>query len=139
MAGRRRPPRIIEKDKKGKEKDKGWTCDLVPKALIVARYFATELKKQVRDAEAELDQLAYDQYPKLSETDIQSLVIEDKWMAELEKRIHGETERISQQLSQRIRSLAERYEAPLPTLTQRVADLENKVAQHLQTMGFSWN
>jgi len=34
--------RIIEKDKKGKEKDKGWTCDLVPKALVVARYFAEE-------------------------------------------------------------------------------------------------
>jgi type I restriction enzyme M protein len=34
--------RIIETDKKGKEKDKGWTCDLVPKALIVARYFAQE-------------------------------------------------------------------------------------------------
>jgi type I restriction enzyme M protein len=34
--------RIIEKDKKGKEKDKGWICDLVPKALIVARYFAKE-------------------------------------------------------------------------------------------------
>jgi type I restriction enzyme M protein len=34
--------RIIEKDKKGKEKDKGWACDLVPKALIVARYFASE-------------------------------------------------------------------------------------------------
>ena len=34
--------RVIEKDKKGKEKDKGWACDLVPKALIVARYFAKE-------------------------------------------------------------------------------------------------
>jgi type I restriction enzyme M protein len=34
--------RIIEKDTKGKEKDKGWTCDLVPKALIVDRYFAAE-------------------------------------------------------------------------------------------------
>ena len=34
--------RIIEKDKKGKEKDKGWTCDLIPKGLIVARYFAKE-------------------------------------------------------------------------------------------------
>jgi type I restriction enzyme M protein len=34
--------RIIEKDKKGKEKDKGWICDLVPKARIVARYFAKE-------------------------------------------------------------------------------------------------
>ena len=34
--------RIIEKDKKGKEKDKGWACDLVPKLLIVAHYFAKE-------------------------------------------------------------------------------------------------
>jgi len=42
--------RIIEKDKKGKEKDKGWTCDLIPKPLIVARYFAKE--------QAALDQLA---------------------------------------------------------------------------------
>ena len=32
--------RIIEKDKKGKDKDKGWTCDLIPKPLIVARHFA---------------------------------------------------------------------------------------------------
>ncbi|TPE46527.1 type I restriction-modification system subunit M [Amaricoccus solimangrovi] len=34
--------RIIEKDKKGKEKDKGWTCDLIGKELIVARFFAKE-------------------------------------------------------------------------------------------------
>ena len=34
--------RIIETDKKGKSKDKGWTCDLVPKPLIAARYFAKE-------------------------------------------------------------------------------------------------
>jgi type I restriction enzyme M protein len=34
--------RIIETDKKGKSRDKGWTCDLIPKALIVARYFAAE-------------------------------------------------------------------------------------------------
>ncbi len=33
---------MIERDKRGKEKDKGWTCDLVPQALIVARYFAKE-------------------------------------------------------------------------------------------------
>ena len=28
--------RLIETDKKGKERDKGWTCDLIPKPLIVA-------------------------------------------------------------------------------------------------------
>lgn len=34
--------RIIEKNKQGKEKDKGWACDLLPKPLIVAEYFAAE-------------------------------------------------------------------------------------------------
>ena len=37
-----KPTRIIETDKKGKAKDKGWACDLIPKPYIVARYFAKE-------------------------------------------------------------------------------------------------
>src|SRR4029453_13437334 len=48
--------RIIERDKKGKEKDKGWACDLVPKALIVARYFAKE-QEVIVQLEAELESL----------------------------------------------------------------------------------
>jgi type I restriction enzyme M protein len=43
------PYRIIEKNKKtGKEKDKGWTCDLIPPSLMIAKYFANE--KAVLDA-----------------------------------------------------------------------------------------
>jgi type I restriction enzyme M protein len=34
--------RILETDKKGKTKDKGWICELIPKPFIVARYFAKE-------------------------------------------------------------------------------------------------
>ncbi len=49
--------RIIEKDKKGKEKDKGWACDLVPKPLIVARYFAKE-QEAIHTLEAELEAVA---------------------------------------------------------------------------------
>lgn len=46
--------RILETDKKGKTKDRGWTCELIPKPLIVARYFAKE--QAVLDAlQAELD------------------------------------------------------------------------------------
>src|SRR5262249_23553473 len=48
------PYRILEKDKKGKEKDKGWACDLVPKALIVARYFTKE-QEAIGQLEAELE------------------------------------------------------------------------------------
>jgi type I restriction enzyme M protein len=49
--------RIIETDKKGKTKDKGWTCDLVPKPLIVARYYAREQAAIDRIA-AELETVA---------------------------------------------------------------------------------
>jgi len=51
-----RPERIIVKDKKGKEKDKGWACDLVPRPLIVARYFAAEQAK-IDDLAAMLEQV----------------------------------------------------------------------------------
>ncbi len=205
--------RIIEKDTKGKEKDKGWTCDLIPKALIVARYLAkdqaaidqlaaelegvtaritemeeehggedgafsefdkvnktsiaarlkeikgdkdakdeaavlndwlklngeeTDLKKRLKEAEAALDALAYAKYQKLTESDIKALVVDDKWLAALDVVIHGEMDRVSQQLTQRVKELAERYETPLPQLAGRVAELEAKVSRHLENMGFAW-
>ena len=203
--------RIIEKDKKGKEKDKGWACDLVPKQLIVDRYFPAQqaaireqeanleslaaqmaeleeehggeegafseldkvnkagvaarlkaikgdrsaqdeaavlnawltlcnqeaqLKKSLKEAEATLDVLAYDYYPRLSEGEIKILVVDDKWLAAIASAIHGEMDRISQALTQRVKELAERYETPLPQAASRVAELEQKVRNHLERMGF---
>lgn len=230
--------RIIETDKKGKEKDKGWTCDLIPKPLIVVRYYAKEqaridelsaelesvsaslaeleeeeggeegvfaefekvnkasvaarvkelklddgrrttdnvqltmdivrssavngqssmvsdelailekwlklngkeadLKKELKDAEADLDAKAYAQYPKLSEAEVKTLVVEDKWLAALEAAIQGEMDRVSQSLTQRVKELSERYVTPMPQLTARVDELEAKVNQHLEKMGFLW-
>ena len=46
--------RVQETDKKGKTKDKGWACDLVPKDLIVARFFAKEqVALEIKQAELE--------------------------------------------------------------------------------------
>ncbi|MFY7914597.1 MAG: N-6 DNA methylase, partial [Rubrivivax sp.] len=164
-----KPTRILETNKQGKTKDKGWTCELIPKPLIVARYFATEqaaldalqseleavqaaqteleeehsgedqpfsgydsitaaaikersrelrndpdgadelkvlnqwlelanritaLKKQAREADAELDQRAFEKYPSLTTAEIQALVIDDKWMARLATDVQGELERV---------------------------------------------
>ena len=221
--------RVIETDKKGKQKDKGWTCDLIPKPLIVARYYAKEqsaidelagelesataklaeleesgnagfqpaesgqdgrapeddtnpfaeldkvnkanvaarlkeikndkeakyeaealnawlklnteegdLKKYLKDAEADLDTKAYARYPKLTEAEIKALVVDDKWLAALDAAIHGEIDRVSQALTQRVKELAERYETPLPRMAGRVAELEAKVNRHLEKMGFAW-
>jgi type I restriction enzyme M protein len=210
--------RVIEakkgKDgKPGKEVDKGWTCDMIPKPLIVARYFAqeqkaidqliaklegvtarfaeleeehggedgafseldkvnkanvaarlkeikgdkettdeaavlndwlklnaneTDLKRRLKDAEADLDAKALAKYPKLTEAEVKTLVVDDKWLAALDAVIHSEMDRISQSLTQRLKELAERYETPLPRMLSSVADLENKVNQHLKRMGFAW-
>ncbi|MCL4690042.1 MAG: type I restriction-modification system subunit M, partial [Burkholderiales bacterium] len=49
--------RILETDKKGKTKDKGWTCELIPKPFIVARYFAKE-QAALEAAQTELEAAA---------------------------------------------------------------------------------
>jgi type I restriction enzyme M protein len=66
------------------------------------------------------------------------LVVDDKWLAVLDTAIHGEMDRVSQALTQRVKELAERYETPLSEMTNRVAELEAKVDGHLEKMGFAW-
>jgi type I restriction enzyme M protein len=96
------------------------------------------LKKKLKEAEAALDVKTYAHYPKLTEGEIKVLVVDDKWLAALDAATHGEMDRVSQQLTQRVKELAERYEIPLPQLTRRVEELEAKVGRHLEKMGFSW-
>src|SRR5262249_16267626 len=97
-----------------------------------------DLKKALKDAEAELDAKVYSRYRKLTETEIQTLVVDDKWLASLDTTIHGEMDHISQALTQRVKELAERYETPMPSMVFRVAEVEAKVKCHLERMGFSW-
>ena len=99
----------------------------------------TDINKKLKDAETDLDAKAYKKYPTLTELETKTLVVEDKWLAALDAAIHGEMDRISQALSQRVKELAERYETPLPEMVGHVAELEAKVNRHLEKMGFAWN
>lgn len=211
--------RIIEekKNKDGKvtkTTDKGWTCDLIPKSLVINRYFTDEQqaidkldieletlqsqktemeeehsgedgafadlekinkgninarlkelkgdseasdeekilkqylsllteeaanKKAIKDAETMLDAELLAFYSTLTEVQIKQLVVDDKWMATIDKDIHTEMDRISHRLTQRIKELAERYEIPLPQQIQKVMNLEKTVDGHLKKMGFIWS
>jgi type I restriction enzyme M protein len=48
-------------------------------------------------------------------------------------------ERVSQALTGRLKQLGERYGQALPVISQRVKELEARVAGHLERMGFAWN
>ncbi len=95
-------------------------------------------KRAVKEQEAALDKLAYEKCPALTDAEIKTLVVDDKWMAHLAAEVQGELERVSQTLTSRIRELAERYATPLPQLTEEVATLAARVEEHLAKMGASW-
>jgi type I restriction enzyme M protein len=99
---------------------------------------AADLKKRAKDAEASLDTAAYARYPRLTEAEVKALVVDDKWLGALAAAVHGEMDRVSQQLTQRVKDLAERYETPMPQMAGRAAELEAKVNRHLERMGFVW-
>jgi type I restriction enzyme M protein len=96
----------------------------------------TELNKKIKEANADLDKKVIERYKILTEDEIKQLVVDDKWMASIERSVKTEMERISQRLTQRIKELAERYETPLPRQTNEVKLLEEKVNKHLEMMGF---
>jgi len=210
--------RVVEEVKagkdKGKQKDKGWTCDLIPKALLISKYFAEEqealdakrvelettqaslveleeehggedgvftelekvnkaeiskrvkeikgnkdykeeekilnkwldldtqlsaLKAEIKKLDEALDKLACEKYPKLTEEEVRSIVINDKWLPAIQASVQTEMDRLSQQLTGRLKELIERYETPLPQIELAIAEAEEKVKSHLEKMGFVWS
>jgi type I restriction enzyme M protein len=97
------------------------------------------LMSKVKEADAALDKLTYEKYPQLSVDEIETLVVNDKWLAALAMAMQGELDRVSQTLTTRIRQLAERYDTPLPKLVGEVADLSARVEEHLKRMGAVWS
>jgi type I restriction enzyme M protein len=89
------------------------------------------LRAAREDLEAKLDA----KYPKLTEDEIKSLVVDDKWMVHLQAAVHSEIDRVSQTLTGRISQLAERYAEPLPHLADDVATLATRVEGHLKRLG----
>ena len=98
-------------------------------ALAETNAFIKKQKTKIEKAVTEI-------YPTLSEKEIKHLVVEKKWLHNLENALHAETDRISQTLSQRIKELAERYRETLGELETQTQDYEAKVKQHLQKMGY---
>jgi type I restriction enzyme M protein len=96
------------------------------------------LMSQASEAQKALDVKVAEKYKHLSEADVKTLVVHDKWLTTLTAAIESELNRVSQTLTGRIKTLAERYAAPLPELTRKVEELSAKVDGHLQKMGFVW-
>jgi type I restriction enzyme M protein len=92
------------------------------------------LKAAQEDLDAKLDA----KYPKLTEDEIRTLVVDDRWLATIAAAVQGELDRVSQTLTGRIRQLAQRYDTSLPKLADEVAILAAQVDEYLKKMGAVW-
>lgn len=95
-------------------------------------------KKAVKDAQADLDLATLKKYGALTEDDIKTLVLDDKWQATVVRRVAGEVQALTLDLVARIQQLGERYAETVSDLDAELEKLEAKVAGHLAAMGVKW-
>jgi len=92
--------------------------------------------KAVKDGQLALDEQVLSRYATLTEEEIKTLVVADKWCASIHAVIDGEVQQLTQALTARVQELEERYAEPLPDLAREVETFSAKVDEHLQKMGW---
>lgn len=96
-----------------------------------------DLKRKIKTKYVELESNVITKYPTLTLDEIKSIVIDKKWLSTLENAVNGELEKVAQQLTGRVKQLADRYDETLPQINKEVNALEQKVNGHLKEMGFN--
>lgn len=94
-----------------------------------------DLKAKRKTDQEDLDRKIDAKYSKLSNAEIKGLVVDDKWLGQLEAAVQRELDRVSRTLTGRIRELAQRYGTTLPEITDEVETLAARVKEHLAKMG----
>ena len=93
------------------------------------------VKKNVKDARSALDLAVLKQYGELTESEIQPLVLERKWLNSIQARISNEVDALTLSLVERIEELGARYGDTVASIEAAVEEFEAKVAAHLAAMG----
>jgi type I restriction enzyme M protein len=92
-------------------------------------------KKAAKEAQAALDTATLKMYGDLAESDVQTLVLDDKWAACIRHRLVAEVNALTLDLVERIEQLGARYVETVGDLDAELAKFEAKVAGHLAAMG----
>jgi type I restriction enzyme M protein len=135
--------KVVAKAVKPRLKAIGKDPEYADERAVLKQYAAlldcqADKKSKLKAAREDLDFKLDAKYPALTEDEVKTMVVDDKWLARLEAAVAGELDRVSQTLTGRIRQLAERYATPLPRLEEKVASLAALVAGHLRQMGATW-
>ena len=131
--------KITEKAVKARLKEIGNNSLYADEDAAIQGYAAllrqhTSKKKERKVAQEDLEEKIDAKYRELTESEIKTLVVDDKWMSHLSGSVQSEMDHVSQALAGRIHQLASRYAEPLSALERRVAEFGAKVKGHLTKM-----
>lgn len=136
--------KLTKASAKSRLADIRFEADADEERTLLTRFLALADKeasasKAVKETKKALDAKVAAKYPALTETEVKSLVVDDKWLARLSSDVQSELDRVSSALTGRIQELAVRYVVPLPMLTCEVEELSGRVGEHLKLMGAAWH
>ena len=123
--------------KEAKASDDDETLRCAQEALVLVNTEAAA-KKAAKDAQAALDHEALKKCGELTEDDVKTLVLDDKWKAAVIVRVASEAESLTLGLVARIEELGQRYAETVASLSGELAELDAKVARNLAEMGVEW-
>lgn len=109
--------------------------------LALAKYFELEAAKKeatkvAKEAAKKLEELEKAKYPALTDEELTTLIVDEKWLGSVRSGIDSLYDAVSNRLAERIAVLASRYESTLGELDREGAELEKSVAAHLKAMGY---
>ena len=94
-----------------KDRDAADECAVLEKYLDLIEKEA-EAGHKAKGTQQALDKKVIEKYNLLTQPEIITMVVDDKWLSVLAGSVHSELDRISQTLTGRIQELAERYAVP---------------------------
>ena len=92
-------------------------------------------KGVVKEAQAAVDEATLKRYGGLTEGDIKSLALDDKWVVTIRDRIADAADSLTLKLVGRIQELGERYAESVGVLGAELKEIEMSIADHLNSMG----
>lgn len=96
----------------------------------------SKVKSDLKNAVAELTKLVVEKYKQLTEEEVKSLVVDQKWMQTITSRLQNEMTSVVQSITDSVSTLSQRYAFTLADANAQVNDLESQVMASLAQMGF---
>ena len=98
----------------------------------------SECRKTCSEKLSALYKNVWAKYGALTDEEIKTLVVDDKWFVNIRAAVDVEIQRVTQRLADRAQTLEARYANPLPELERSVYEFRARVNRHIREIGVAY-